>query len=79
LGGRGNQSNPDAEARFYTQGQITEIVRYAAERFIEVIPEIDMPGHATAAAKAYPEFSGGGSVKYPILPSIPARRAPTGS
>ena len=73
LGGRGNQSNPDAEARFYTQRQITEIVRYAAERFIEVIPEIDMPGHATAAVKAYPEFSGGGSVKYPDFTFNPGK------
>jgi hexosaminidase len=73
LGGKGNQSNPDAEAKFYTQDQISEIVKYAAERFIEVIPEIDMPGHATAAAKAYPEFSGGGSAKYPDFTFNPGK------
>jgi hexosaminidase len=37
----------------------------AQERFVEVIPEIDMPGHAGAANRAYPDFSGGGSAKYP--------------
>jgi hexosaminidase len=41
---------------FYTQDQVREIVRYAAERYIAVVPEIDMPGHAQAAIAAYPEF-----------------------
>jgi len=39
---------------FYTQEQIKEIVRYATERHITVVPEIEMPGHATAAIAAYP-------------------------
>jgi hexosaminidase len=39
---------------FYTQDQIKEIVRYATERHITVVPEIEMPGHATAAIAAYP-------------------------
>lgn len=42
---------------FYTQDQIKEIVKYAADRFIEVVPEIEMPGHARAALAAYPEYS----------------------
>lgn len=42
---------------YYTQNQIKEIVAYAKERFIEVIPEIEMPGHAVAALTAYPQFS----------------------
>lgn len=42
---------------FYTQEQAAEIVAYAAERYINVIPEIEMPGHATAALAAYPEIS----------------------
>ena len=50
---------------FYTQDQIRDVINYAAERHITIIPEIDMPGHASAASKAYPEFSGGGSPKYP--------------
>ncbi len=41
---------------YYTQAQIREIVAYAAERHIQVIPEIDVPGHATAAIAAYPEL-----------------------
>jgi len=41
---------------FYTQEQAREIVKYAAERNIEVIPEIEMPGHSTAVLAAYPEL-----------------------
>lgn len=41
---------------FYTQEQVKEIIAYARERFIEVIPEIDMPGHAQATIAAYPEI-----------------------
>jgi hexosaminidase len=65
VGGIGNHANPFAPAKFYTQEDIKEIVNYATERHIIIIPEIDMPGHATAANRAYPEFSGGGSEKYP--------------
>lgn len=39
---------------YYTQKEIREVVAYAAERFITVIPEIEMPGHASAALAAYP-------------------------
>ncbi len=42
---------------FYTQDDIREVVAYAASRFVTVVPEIEMPGHATAALAAYPEFS----------------------
>ena len=65
VGGIGNFHDENAEATYYTQEEIKEIVAYAAERFITVIPEIDMPGHASAANRAYPEFSGGGSANYP--------------
>ena len=41
---------------FYTQDDIREIVRYAADRHINVVPEIEMPGHAVAAIAAYPEL-----------------------
>ena len=41
---------------FYTQKDIREIVAYAAERHITIIPEIDMPGHMVAALTAYPEL-----------------------
>lgn len=42
---------------YYTQAQIREIVKYAADRFITVIPEIEMPGHSVAAIAAYPWLS----------------------
>jgi len=41
---------------FYTQDEVKEIVAYAADRFITVVPEIEMPGHALAALAAYPEL-----------------------
>ena len=42
---------------FYTQDQIREVVRYAAERHITVVPEIDVPGHSMALLTAIPELS----------------------
>ncbi|MDI3319248.1 family 20 glycosylhydrolase [Pinibacter soli] len=42
---------------FYTQDEMREFIRYAASRHIEVIPEIDMPGHMMAAARIYPELT----------------------
>ncbi len=42
---------------FYTQDQIRDVVAYAAERYVTVIPEIEMPGHALAALAAYPELA----------------------
>lgn len=42
---------------YYTQEQIKDVVAYAAERFITVIPEVELPGHALAALTAYPELS----------------------
>lgn len=74
VGGRGDLTNPDGPALFYTQREIKEIVKYAEERFIDIIPEIDMPGHATAAVKAYPEFSGGGSRQYPDFTFNPGKK-----
>ncbi len=41
---------------FYTQEQVKEVVKYAAEHFVTVIPEIEMPGHALAALAAYPNL-----------------------
>lgn len=42
---------------YYTQDQVKEIVQYAADRYITVVPEIEMPGHARAALAAYPNLS----------------------
>jgi hexosaminidase len=57
---------------FYALEQFDELVRYAAERFVTVVPEIDLPGHAGAAIAAYPELAplaprpcGGGGARLP--------------
>ncbi|WP_234047718.1 glycoside hydrolase family 20 protein [Chryseobacterium paridis] len=42
---------------FYTQAQIKDVVKYAQDRYITVVPEIEMPGHALAALSAYPELA----------------------
>ncbi len=42
---------------FYTQEEIREVVNYAQSRYVTIVPEIEMPGHAIAALSAYPEFS----------------------
>jgi hexosaminidase len=42
---------------FYTQEQIREVVKYAKEKFVTIVPEIEMPGHSLAALAAYPELS----------------------
>lgn len=41
---------------FYTQDDIREIVKYAQDRFIEIVPEVDIPGHSQAAVASYPEL-----------------------
>ena len=41
---------------FYTQEEIKDIIKYAEERFIEIIPEIDMPGHTASLIASYPEL-----------------------
>lgn len=48
------QGEPTVEKGYYTQDDIREIVAYAQERHIEVIPEIEMPAHSNAALAAYP-------------------------
>ncbi len=53
--GTGSDNTP--EEGFYTQEEIKDIVKYASERFITVIPEIEMPGHSSAAIAAYPQLS----------------------
>ncbi len=53
----------DGYGGFYTQAQVREIVRFAQRRHVQIVPEIDMPGHATAAVAAYPEL---GSTSAPL-------------
>ncbi len=52
----GHDGEPKRYGGFYTQAQIRQIVAYAAARYITVVPEIDMPGHAQAAVAAYPQL-----------------------
>lgn len=47
---------------FYTQDDVRDIVRYARERYITILPEIEMPGHCQSALAAYPELSCTGSL-----------------
>ncbi len=48
-----------SDGNFYTQEQIREIIKYAADRGIRVMPEFDMPGHATAWLVSHPEIGSG--------------------
>ena len=67
IGHQGNKSKQydgTPYGGFYTQDEMREIVRYAADRHITVIPEIEMPGHASAALASYPELGCRGA-EYP--------------
>jgi hexosaminidase len=52
----GEDGEPLRYGGFYTQDQIREVVAYAATRYVTVVPEIDMPGHAQAAVASYPQI-----------------------
>ena len=58
--GAGTDGEPLRYGGFYTQDEIRALVRYAAERYITIVPEIDLPGHAQAALAAYPQFGATG-------------------
>lgn len=75
VGSIGSWSDSKAPSAFYTQDEIREIVEYARQRFIMVVPEIDMPGHATAATRAYPELSGGGEGRWAGFTFNPAKES----
>lgn len=51
------RGEPATVGGFYTQEDMKEIIRYAAERQIEIIPEIDIPAHSNAALASYPEYA----------------------
>lgn len=71
IGGQGNLETPGVgESRYYTRAEVREIVDYAAERFVTIVPEIEMPGHAGAAARAYPEFFDGEGTFNPAAPGV---------
>ena len=56
LGGTDYPTDGKRHGGFYTQEQIREIVAYAKKRYIEIIPEIDLPGHTSAVLAAYPQL-----------------------
>lgn len=56
---------------FYTKQEIREVISYAADNFIEVVPEIDMPGHMSAAIRAYPQLSCTDSTGWGVEFSVP--------
>jgi hexosaminidase len=68
IGAIGNYSDTNAPARFYTRDKMQQIIGYAAQRHIVVVPEIDMPGHASAATRAYPQIDGGAHTYNPAQP-----------
>ncbi len=51
------KGEPVTYGGFYTHNDIKEVVQYAKERFVEIVPEIDVPGHSMATIVAYPEIS----------------------
>lgn len=53
----GNYSSDAREGGYYTQAQVRELVDYAADLGIEIVPELDLPGHVIAILAAYPELS----------------------
>lgn len=55
VGARG--ATGDRPGGFYTQDEFAGLVRYAADRFVAVVPELDLPGHAGAAIESYPELA----------------------
>ena len=62
IGWFGSLSDPDRDAPknyggFYTQDEIREVITYAMERNVQVMPEVDVPGHASAILAAYPELA----------------------
>jgi hexosaminidase len=51
---------------YYTQDEVKEVIKYAADRYINIIPEIEMPAHSMAVLAAYPEFGTEPSKKYEV-------------
>jgi hexosaminidase len=63
-----SEVKPDGSREYYTANDIREIVAYAAQRHISVVPEIEMPSHSGSAGAAYPELYNGGSALDPASP-----------
>lgn len=59
---------PRDNGGFYTQDDIRELIKYAKDRFIDIMPEVDIPGHSMAAIASYPELScTPGADKYQVI------------
>jgi hexosaminidase len=59
---------PQSHEGFYTQAQMRELVAYAADHFITIVPEIEMPGHSHEVVVCYPELSCAGKTTNDIFP-----------
>ncbi|GAA2408156.1 family 20 glycosylhydrolase [Nonomuraea africana] len=74
----GGEGSRNGEGRqFYTHDDYREIVAYAAARFVTVVPEIDLPGHAQAAVRAYPELAGADEPAHELLRYLDPRSEAT--
>ncbi len=56
---------------YYTQEELRELVKYASERHVEIIPEIDMPGHTQAISAIHPQFTATGEAQWGTVFSVP--------
>ncbi|MBG0832614.1 family 20 glycosylhydrolase [Planomonospora sp. ID67723] len=74
-GGDGSRNGDGPQS--YGRDDYREIVAYAAARFVTVVPEVDMPGHALAAVRAYPELGGEDEPPHPLLPFLDPRAEAT--
>ncbi|MCE5348102.1 MAG: beta-N-acetylhexosaminidase [Bacteroidales bacterium] len=75
LGGKPETFDGQHYGGFYTQEEIKDVVAYAKSKFVTIIPEIEMPGHALAALAAYPELSCTGGkfevyTKWGVVPDV---------
>ena len=62
-----SQTDKNPHGGFYTQDQIREVVAYAKERYVTVVPEVEMPGHTLAVLVAYPEFQVQGLIPHHLF------------
>ncbi|MEI6060705.1 MAG: family 20 glycosylhydrolase [Bacteroidota bacterium] len=62
---------PATDGGFYTQDDIRKVIKYAGERNITIIPEIDVPGHSMAAIASYPELSCKKDTSTHVSPGVP--------
>jgi hexosaminidase len=70
---RHGRSDGRPHGGYYTRDDLREIVAYAADRFVTVVPEIDVPGHTGAAIAAYPELGNTDVPGRPREPQVPTR------